>query len=487
MTTANSSTSVNIYHASAPAGRLPTEQTIPQPALNSSLPVFTSHCPGWVCYAEKTAPQVLPYLSTVKSAQQIVGALMKAILIQGTSPLISSSVNYDALASLSGAELSLSSINKTVFTAATPSVFVVSIQPCFDKKLEASRRDFYHSNNDTVEVDLVLSTTELWEILVQFAQEHHSTASSAAANASASAAISGDKMDVDLDASETTAPTSSSTSSLLLQQRQRLRSHYQYVMQYLQEMQLQRQETVAGCDALESLFRQGSIQATRLLSAAERNAGSGAVAEYLFRYVAEHVYRINLWHEKDLQYKAGRNVDYMELDISTYLSSSSSAPAAASSSRPLKFARAYGFRNIQSLLLKMKRGQLDVDLIEMMACPSGCNNGGGQLKNFGQWIAQAEAVAAAAVAETTSSSSSSAGAKALPETISEGKERVVNVEQVFHQWLALQQPEDNPLVQYIYAAERLQGPQSDRAIALLHTRFHAVPKLETIAPLAAKW
>lgn len=35
------------------------------------LLVLTSACPGWVCYAEKTAPEALPCLSSVKSPQQV--------------------------------------------------------------------------------------------------------------------------------------------------------------------------------------------------------------------------------------------------------------------------------------------------------------------------------------------------------------------------------------------------------------------------------
>jgi iron only hydrogenase large subunit-like protein len=42
------------------------------------LPVLSSSCPGWVCYAEKTqGASILPFLSTVKSPQQIMGTLLK--------------------------------------------------------------------------------------------------------------------------------------------------------------------------------------------------------------------------------------------------------------------------------------------------------------------------------------------------------------------------------------------------------------------------
>lgn len=46
----------------------------------------------------------------------------------------------------------------------------------------------------------------------------------------------------------------------------------------------------------------------------------------------------------------------------------------------LRFAYAYGFRNIQSILAKARRGKCRYNFVEVMACPSGCVNGGGQIK-----------------------------------------------------------------------------------------------------------
>ena len=46
----------------------------------------------------------------------------------------------------------------------------------------------------------------------------------------------------------------------------------------------------------------------------------------------------------------------------------------------MKFAQAYGFRNIQNVMRKIKQGKCDYDYVELMACPSGCTNGGGQVK-----------------------------------------------------------------------------------------------------------
>ena len=47
----------------------------------------------------------------------------------------------------------------------------------------------------------------------------------------------------------------------------------------------------------------------------------------------------------------------------------------------LRFAAAYGFRNIQNLVQKLKRGRCPYHYVEVMACPSGCLNGGGQVRS----------------------------------------------------------------------------------------------------------
>jgi len=46
----------------------------------------------------------------------------------------------------------------------------------------------------------------------------------------------------------------------------------------------------------------------------------------------------------------------------------------------LNFLRAYGFQNIQNISRRIKNGKCKWDYIEFMACPSGCLNGGGQIK-----------------------------------------------------------------------------------------------------------
>lgn len=41
------------------------------------LPMLASACPGWICYAEKTHQEMLPFISRTKSPQQVMGTLVK--------------------------------------------------------------------------------------------------------------------------------------------------------------------------------------------------------------------------------------------------------------------------------------------------------------------------------------------------------------------------------------------------------------------------
>ena len=119
-TTAVSSSVVKVFDESkgseyqeVPVDSLPFEETC--------LPLLTSNCPGWICFAEKTHPQAIPYLSTVKSPQQVLGVLIKKMLQEAKPSLWNT---FDS---------------SSIFLPAQKKPYVVSIQPCFDKKLEASR------------------------------------------------------------------------------------------------------------------------------------------------------------------------------------------------------------------------------------------------------------------------------------------------------------------------------------------------------------
>jgi iron only hydrogenase large subunit-like protein len=45
--------------------------------IENQLPMLSSACPGWICYAEKTHPEMLPFIAQTKSPQQMMGTLVK--------------------------------------------------------------------------------------------------------------------------------------------------------------------------------------------------------------------------------------------------------------------------------------------------------------------------------------------------------------------------------------------------------------------------
>lgn len=98
------------------------------------LPQFTSCCPGWVKFAENFYHELLPHLSTVRSPQQVFGALSKTY--------------YAQLADIDPAK-----------------IFCVSTMPCIAKKFEARRPEM--QINGMQAVDAVLTTRELGQIIKQ--------------------------------------------------------------------------------------------------------------------------------------------------------------------------------------------------------------------------------------------------------------------------------------------------------------------------------
>lgn len=105
---------------------------------NNQLPMLSSSCPGWVCYAEKThGTFILPYISTTRSPQQIMGVLVKQYLSK---------------------KLNISG-NK---------IYHITIMPCYDKKLEASREDFFNEVYNSRDVDCVITSSKFSIIIKSF-------------------------------------------------------------------------------------------------------------------------------------------------------------------------------------------------------------------------------------------------------------------------------------------------------------------------------
>ena len=122
-------------------------------------PVLTSHCPGWTCYATKVLDDsILKHISRVKSAEQVSGMIFKDLLPavarwgmfrHALTPAVP---GYDRLS------LDRSTVN-------FPQIFHVYISPCFDKKLEIIRPDFTCISGSEKSVDLVLSSTEVIDLV----------------------------------------------------------------------------------------------------------------------------------------------------------------------------------------------------------------------------------------------------------------------------------------------------------------------------------
>ncbi|EFA78611.1 nuclear prelamin A recognition factor-like protein [Heterostelium album PN500] len=92
---------------------------------------------------------------------------------------------------------------------------------------------------------------------------------------------------------------------------------------------------------------------------------TGGYFEFLYRYAAKELFGVEV---KEIEYQVGRNTDFKEASL------------VVDGKKVMTFAKAYGFRNIQNVVRKIKIGKLPYDFVEVMACPSGCINGGGQIK-----------------------------------------------------------------------------------------------------------
>ncbi|KAJ6741519.1 CYTOSOLIC FE-S CLUSTER ASSEMBLY FACTOR CG17683-RELATED [Salix viminalis] len=238
---------------------------------NPSLPMLSSACPGWICYAEKQlGSYILPYVSSVKSPQQTIGATVKHHICQkmGLRP---------------------------------DEVYHVTVMPCYDKKLEAARGDFVFemeqgdANKNSLritEVDSVLTTGEVLDLIKLKAVDIETLDDSPL-----------DKM-------------------------------------------------------LTNVSEEGYLYGVP--------GSSGGYAETVFRYAARMLFGREV--EGPLAFRSLRNMDFREVTLEV------------DGKVVLKFALCYGFQNLQNIVRKVKMGRCDYHFVEIMACPSGCLNGGGQIK-----------------------------------------------------------------------------------------------------------
>lgn len=291
-------------------------------AALAKKPILTASCPGWVCYAEKTHPHVLPHLSRVKSPQALTGTLIKTTLSR-------------------------------VLNIPPGRIWHLSIMPCFDKKLEASREELTDAvwagagatGRGARDVDCVITSKEIFMLTESRSIDFFSLSASP----------------------------------------------------------LQQQPFP---DNIINEFFFPPRRRQRPLPAAGSSGGN-------LHYILQDV--LSTHPGSRLEAARGRNVDVVEYTV-----------VAASGETLFRAARYYGFRNIQNLVRKLKparpsrmpggkpfgsarrvptgrsgagagagaggAGGIEHAYVEVMACPGGCTNGGGQVKADDQVVATRRAL-----------------------------------------------------------------------------------------------
>lgn len=166
---------------------------------------------------------------------------------------------------------------------------------------------------------------------------------------------------------------------------------------------------------------------------AHESSGSGGYSDYIFKHALKEFFNSEI---NELNYKTIKNSDFREISYEE-------------NGRILRFAIVNGFRNIQNLVQKLKRGKSIYHYVEVMACPSGCLNGGAQIR---------------------------------PKDGVPSRELIMEMESIYHK-LPKSEPE-NIDTQNIYN-NFLDGHDSDKSLSLLHTSYRMIEKNTTA--LNIKW
>jgi iron only hydrogenase large subunit-like protein len=294
-----------------------------QQQLNTSttpslLPLLTSSCPGWVCYVEKEKPEAIPYLSSAKSGQQIAGILLKDALMTAYS---SSSNNNNNI-----------------------SIYHLCIMQCPDKKLEASRPEFNNNNNYGPDVDCVLTATEFCDLMLRLSPlSHNNIIPTANKSSKSNEKIYQDQL---LDEIFNSLPSTTTTTVI----------------------------NNTTSNLIESLFMDyyhGSDNSNQLLLPTGEDVqagGSGGYLSFVFRFAAKQLFNVDI-PSGPLPLRQGNNPDIQTIELEIEGRS------------VLRFTACYGFRNIQTIVRKLNSTSSSSlpHFVEIMACPGGCTNGGGQI------------------------------------------------------------------------------------------------------------
>ena len=372
------------------------EETVERP--ESRVPLLTSSCPALVCLVEKSAPPAVPHLSTAKSPMSMAGAYI---------------------------------------TYFNHNVYHVAVMPCHDKKLEASRKDLQDAKNShKPNVDLVITTQELWTLLCEsVGSENEAIVLNYIEN-----------LPMAQVATNLNEITSGATGPTLVVP-----------------------PSEDGTDDVDMMD-------TNDLSPLQEffPHGSGGYADYIFRFACRQLFGIVVQGElpwTHVETTQGRRVvvsarvaasakrrrDHHQVILYQHVDGSYSLEELPQSVPVLRFATAYGLQNIQRILQYAPFSMtcstpLPFDYVEAMACPSGCPNGGGQIREAN-----------------------------VRETPTETRERVTKTTEIMkttnccRSTAPLDYPNDLCPT----------GPFGEDAKRLLHTRFHVVPPLQHTMGAAA--
>ena len=463
---------------------------------NAILPMLASSCPAFVCYIEKTMPHLVPNLCTVKSPMSIAGTFIKH---DDNKNGFFTSLQQDA-------------------------IYHVAIMPCHDKKLEASRRDFMYPTRQTSEeesstnnnhpqllqpdVDLVITTDELLEALNQ-------------------ASIAKEKGEEDGNTRETMKNTITSRTAKIMKYLDQYEMASSITADESTLHGCIPWTTQACNAIVSSSMCISTIQDEIVPSSAsmrvnmKRNlwTGSGGYADFLFRYASKRLFQYEISYDQPLPWKRasfiqstrrrrrapptqnnskqqqqseeirvgmrrGNNDETNDHDdssvflmdiceVTLYRLSDGTFSfknlfendinCQTRSEPVLKFAIAYGFKNIQMVLQKISnedsRGKASTyHYIEMMACPSGCLNGGGQVRAHSGYSVNYDG---------GDNNDHLIQLLQKKETPSETRQRVEM---------------NQAILNHMWANEFNGGDQtthlSSDMLRMLHTRYHVVPKLE---------
>ncbi|GIX64022.1 nuclear prelamin A recognition factor-like, putative [Babesia caballi] len=295
-----------------------------------SLPIIAGHCPGWTTYAEKNLDaSIVSKISKVASSQQIQGALIKTLgVLEHAADHIQGCVDYQdspfgsRFRALEEILRRAGAHVKYNNLRVTP-VYHVATAPCYDKKIEAA-----HTQAD-------LNLTNIYK----------------------RAGAHSDSGDVKL----VDDVLSSADLQKIMQQ---------HNLDFRTMPQAELDHVFSGKQAFlfSNLFQQHlpfPCSDGTYLRPGMKNSQSGGFAEEIMRFAAESIFQTGEVPE----FTKTINADYQEATLKV------------GGRSVLTFVLAYGFRNVQNIVQKLKRrsGPGHLGYVEVMACPGGCFNGAGQV------------------------------------------------------------------------------------------------------------